>query len=100
MLRNSTCNVICSSFIPAPMNDGLYSDAVFINDKITDSYNFNWLIDGLPAARARIDTQTDEPFYSVGFELGSVTEEGVAELNNHYDLIIEYHVLAVDCETC
>ena len=92
MLRNSSCNLICSTIIPGPEDEGGTTDAKFINDRITDSYNFNWLIDGLPAARARIDTQTDEPFYSVGFELGTVTEEGIQELNNHYELIIEYHV--------
>ena len=53
----------------------------------------NWLIDGLPASRARIDSQTGENFNSIGFELGSLDEAGQPLLNNHYDIFVDFHVL-------
>lgn len=92
MLENSTCNVLCQSEIPAPTeeDDG---DGVFINELIQDGYSMNWLIDGLPAARIRIDPQTGERFYSFGFELGFVGTSGEPILNNHYDIIVDFHVL-------
>ena len=33
-----------------------------------------------------------ERFYSVGFELGSFDASGPPLLNNHYDIIVEFHV--------
>ena len=91
MLENSTCNVLCQSDIPASTEeeDG---DGKFINELIQDGYSMNWLIDGLPAARVRIDPQTDERFYSVGFELGSVYDADEHLFNNHYDIIVDFHV--------
>jgi transmembrane 9 superfamily protein 2/4 len=93
MLENSTCNILCQSQVPGPV-DGV-SDGQFINEKITESYSMNWLIDGLPAARIRIDPQSGERFYSVGFELGAVDNAGTPMLNTHYDIVVEYHVLSV-----
>ena len=91
MLENSTCNVLCRSEIPAPTEED-YGDGAFINELIQDSYSMNWLIDGLPAARVRIDPQTGERFYSVGFELGSLDGGTEPILNNHYDIIVDFHV--------
>jgi transmembrane 9 superfamily protein 2/4 len=90
MLQNSSCNVLCHSQIPAAVDD--VSDGRFINERIVDSYSMNWLIDGLPAARIRIDPQSGERFYSVGFELGQVDNAGTPMLNTHYDIVVEYHV--------
>jgi transmembrane 9 superfamily protein 2/4 len=92
MLENSQCNVLCNSKIPGPDAGGASGDGAFINELIEESYNMNWLIDGLPAATVRTDSQTDEKFYSVGFELGSMDNSGTPILNNHYDIIVEYHV--------
>ena len=90
MLQNSTCNVLCTTKIPAAV-DGV-SDGQFINEKIAESYSMKWLIDGLPAARIHIDPQSGERFYSVGFELGSLDNAGTPLLNTHYDIVVEYHV--------
>jgi transmembrane 9 superfamily protein 2/4 len=90
MLQNSTCNVLCTTKIPAAV-DGV-SDGQFINEKIAESYSMNWLIDGLPAARIHVDPQSGERFYSVGFELGSLDNAGTPLLNTHYDIVVEYHV--------
>jgi transmembrane 9 superfamily protein 2/4 len=92
MIQNSTCNVLCRARVPAPIDVALTSDTQFINEKIVDSYSMNWLIDGLPAARIRIDPQSGEKFYSIGFELGSVDNAGTPLLNTHYDIVVEYHV--------
>jgi transmembrane 9 superfamily member 2/4 len=99
MLRNSSCNVICSTSIPSSQVT-FRSDAAFINHKIKEGYHLNWLIDGLPAAGARIDIRKAEPVYSVGFGLGYVVSEeyelgyiwDITYFNNHYELIVEYHV--------
>jgi transmembrane 9 superfamily member 2/4 len=90
MMENSACNVLCSVPFPAASDEG--DDVAFMNDVVASSYSVNWLIDGLPAARIRVDPTSGDRFYSVGFELGSVDEEGVSLLNNHYDIIVEYHV--------
>jgi transmembrane 9 superfamily member 2/4 len=102
MLHNSSCNLLCRTTIPFS-TDGT-ADGKFINERIFEGYLMNWLIDGLPAARSRIDTQTDEKFYSVGFELGSLDNVGTPLLNNHYDIVVEFHVhssslveVTVDC---
>ncbi len=67
--------------------------SILPNELIQESYSMNWLIDGLPASRARIDPQTGEKFNSVGFELGSLDEAGEPVLNNHYDIFVDFHVL-------
>jgi transmembrane 9 superfamily protein 2/4 len=90
MLENSTCNVLCTTSVPAAV-DGV-SDGQFINEKIAESYSMNWLIDGLPAARIHIDPQSGEQFYSVGFELGILDNDGTPLLHTHYDIVVEYHV--------
>lgn len=92
MLYNTSCRTLCHATIPAKTADA-DSDGKFINEKIVQSYNMNWLIDGLPAARIRLDPQSGERFYSVGFELGSLDNAGTPLLNTHYDIIVEYHVL-------
>lgn len=89
MLKNESCNVLCSRHIPGGINGP--GDGAFINDRIIDSYNLNWLIDGLPAARVRVDPTSRETFYSVGFELGSV-EAGTPQINNHYNILVDFHV--------
>ena len=92
MLENSTCNVLCHADIPGTTDEDEQGDAGFINERIVDGYSLNWLIDGLPAARIRVDPQSSERFYSVGFELGSFDSSGLPLLNNHYDIIVEFHV--------
>jgi transmembrane 9 superfamily protein 2/4 len=93
MLQNSSCNILCNADIPATATDeDEQGDAGFINERIVDGYSLNWLIDGLPAARIRVDPQSSERFYSVGFELGSFDSSGLPLLNNHYDIIVEFHV--------
>lgn len=66
--------------------------AKFVNRKIWQAFNINWLVDGLPAAQRSTDEVTKETFYSrPGFFLGGVDQSGQAFLNNHYDIIVEYH---------
>lgn len=47
-------------------------------------------MDGLPAAHLSNDERTNEEYYSIGFALGN-NRGAVAELNNHYDITIDYH---------
>jgi len=93
MLEDSVCTVLCTTAMPAPDPENAEaSDAAFVNHVVASSYSVNWLIDGLPAARIRVDQQSGERFYSVGFELGGVDNAGIPLLNTHYDIIVEYHV--------
>lgn len=46
-------------------------------------------MDGLPAAHLSIDERTNKEYYSIGFALGN--NKAKPELNNHYDITIEYH---------
>jgi transmembrane 9 superfamily member 2/4 len=90
MLQNENCQILCRTTIPGPVENG-QNDGAVMNELISEGYSLNWLIDGLPAARIRVDPQ-NERFYSVGFELGSMDTTGMPILNNHYDIVVEYHV--------
>lgn len=85
MAQNETCKALC---------EGKKFDergAKFVNNKIWQGYNVNWLIDGLPAAQLDEDPQTKEIFSSPGFPLGKIDDNGQPQLYNHWDLLIEYH---------
>ncbi|WEW62026.1 Transmembrane 9 super member 2 [Emydomyces testavorans] len=88
MAKNETCKMLCPEVVFDPKS------SKFVNEKIWDGYNVNLLIDGLPAAQLSTDQQTEEEFYSPGFFLGTVDEDGQRILNNHYDIHIEYHRVA------
>ncbi|KAG2236458.1 hypothetical protein INT48_003249 [Thamnidium elegans] len=66
-------------------------DVLFINECIKNDYALNWVVDDLPAAHISKDERTSEEYYSIGFALGSHHNNQV-ELNNHYDITIEYHL--------
>ncbi|PGG96009.1 hypothetical protein AJ79_09776 [Helicocarpus griseus UAMH5409] len=85
MANNETCKPLCG---------GQTFDAKsskFVKRLIWQQYNINWLIDGLPAAQVNIDQQSETEFYSPGFLMGSVDDDGQAVLNNHYNIMIDYH---------
>jgi transmembrane 9 superfamily protein 2/4 len=66
--------------------------AIFINMRIQQGFNLNWLVDGLPAGQLLEDEDTGTRFYSQGFALGNVDpSRGTVALNNHYDIWIDYH---------
>ncbi|EEQ34301.1 Transmembrane 9 superfamily member 2 [Microsporum audouinii] len=88
MAKNETCKLLCSEV----KFDGMSSQ--FVNHRIWQGYNINWLIDGLPAAQINTDEQTNEQFYSPGFLLGDINSDGQSFLHNHYDINIEYHRVA------
>ena len=91
MAQNETCKVLCMNVTYPSHHAG------FINEKILRNYNFNWLIDGLPAASVKVDKNDPETqLYSLGFPLGRVVHDNditLPTLNNHYDIIIDYHAL-------
>lgn len=82
---NESCKALCDTQY-AP------KDAAFVNSRINQGYDLNWLIDGLPAAQLLRDPSSDEQFYSPGFALGwTDAETEVPMLNNHYDIVVDYH---------
>ncbi|KAF2703160.1 endosomal P24A protein-like protein [Pleomassaria siparia CBS 279.74] len=83
MGQNETCKTLCSDQKFAPL------DSKFVNSRIWQGYDLNWLIDGLPAAQL-VKVGDDDPFYSPGFALGTVDREQPM-FNNHYDIWIDYH---------
>lgn len=85
MARNETCKALCES----KKFDA--RSAKFVNRKIWQGYDVNWLVDGLPAAQLLEDAQSLELFWSPGFPLGQFDENGRTVLNNHWDIIIDYH---------
>ncbi|KAJ9667934.1 Transmembrane 9 super member 2 [Coniosporium apollinis] len=84
MGKNETCKAACSEQKFTPR------EAKFVNRRIWQSYNLNWLVDGLPAGQLQYDPNTMTQFYSPGFALGSVENEQ-PRLNNHYDIVIDFH---------
>ncbi|KAH8804648.1 hypothetical protein F5884DRAFT_796766 [Xylogone sp. PMI_703] len=89
MLKNESCKILCE--------DRKFDQisAQFVNKKIAQGYNLNWLVDGLPAGQLIEDEITNTKFYSQGFSLGSNTDKEM-QLNNHYDIIIDYHEFGPD----
>ncbi|KAB8346123.1 hypothetical protein FH972_023171 [Carpinus fangiana] len=92
MLENQTCKIIpgCGrQTFSGP-------DAAFVNERISESFNLNWLIDGLPAAGELMeDSVSGERYYSPGFALGNIFENGPV-FNNRYEIYIDYHKAGED----
>ncbi|EKD17793.1 uncharacterized protein L3040_002162 [Drepanopeziza brunnea f. sp. 'multigermtubi'] len=83
MGTNETCKTLCAATYDR-------SSARFVNRRIAQGYALNWLVDGLPAGQMIEDEVTNTKFYSQGFSLGGLEENDLA-LNNHYDILIDYH---------
>jgi len=81
--EDKQCKTLCT------VQDVTGEEAKFINDRIREDYELNWIVDGLPAAEMKIDTRSQEVFYDQGFNLGN--NEGASQdqpdLNNHYDVV-------------
>lgn len=84
---NESCKAVCGEVSFDEIS------AQFVNEKIREEYNLNWLVDGLPAGQLLEDEITGTEFYSQGFDLGW-GNQNVMELNNHYDIVIDYHEFA------
>lgn len=85
MQKNETCKSLC---------DAVTFDqrkSKFVNRRIWQNYNLNWLIDGLPAGQPWRDPSTDTDFTLRGFPLGMVNQDQKAVLNNHFNIVIDYH---------
>ena len=85
MMRNESCKALCDEQTFDPRS------AKFVNRRISQSYKINWLIDGLPAGQTYTDPSTNTDFTLRGFPLGQINEQGKPVLNNHYDILIDYH---------
>ena len=84
MMQNEPCKSLCAE------QKFDQRSAKFVNRRIWQNFNLNWLIDGLPAGTPDNVTQTES--YSRGFQLGKV-EEQQPILNNHFDILIDYHAV-------
>lgn len=84
MAQNETCRAVCDEVTFEPR------DAKFVNRRIWQSYNMNWLVDGLPAGQRYLDPNTNTEFYQPGFALGEVVDE-MPRLHNHYNIFLDYH---------
>lgn len=82
---NETCKAVCGEVKFDSRS------AKFTNRRIMQGYNVNWLVDGLPAAQRNVETVTQTEFYSPGFALGIANDNGEPYLNNHYDILIDFH---------
>lgn len=90
---NESCKSLCE-----PKPEYIYDKlgAMFTNKRIRQNYHFNMLIDGLPAGQPYVDPTTDTEFTLRGFPLGEVDDQNKPALNNHVDLVINYHKAAKD----
>ena len=85
MIQNEPCKALCDAQVFDPRA------AEFVNGIIAGNYNLNFLVDGLPAGMPYNDSTTDTKFVMRGFRLGYVAENGLSYLNNHYDIMVDYH---------
>ena len=84
MLQNETCKALCGE----QEFDDL--SAKFVNKRIWQNYKLHWLVDGLPAGQPFENPATGIHYVVRGFPLGSI--EGTKPyLNNHYDILLDYH---------
>ena len=84
MMQNETCKALCSE----PTFDK--RSAKFTNKRISQNYNVNWLIDGLPAGQKYEESSTRTEHTLRGFPLGKVVDNK-AYLHNHHDIHVDYH---------
>jgi len=89
MGQNQTCQAVCDTAFFSQ------DSSKWVNRRIWQSYNINWLIDGLPAATDYRDLDTNTEFYQPGFSLGKIEDEE-PHLSNHYDIYIDYHQVRQD----
>ena len=87
MAQNETCKALC------PEKKFDQRSAKFVNKRIWQSYNLNWLVDGLPAAQTLEDPLTQELYSSPGFPLGKIDQgsQPQPQLYNHWDILVDYH---------
>lgn len=85
MVQNETCKALCAT------QEFDARSARFVNRKIRQGYDINWLVDGLPAAQLLQDPLTQEQFRIPGFPLGQFDKNDQTLLNNHWDILIDYH---------
>lgn len=90
MMKNETCKALCET---QKFDE---RSAKFVNRRISQNYNLNWLVDALPAGMPYKDISTNTDFFQRGFPLGRRDETGQPFLNNHYDIYIEYHEASKD----
>lgn len=90
MMENETCKTLCEE------KTFDQRSAKFVNRRIWQNYNINWLIDGLPAGQPYTDPSTNTDFTLRGFPLGMVDKDSKAVLNNHFDIVIDYHTAGAD----
>ena len=83
MMKNETCKTLC-------MEKFNLRSAQFVNTKIRQNYALNWLVDGLPAGQ-KYEGEGGQFYYSRGFPLGEHEGAEPPSLNNHYDILIDYH---------
>lgn len=93
MKQDVECAAVCSDGKPVEFSK---EDGEFVNTRIRQSYLVDWLIDGLPAAMMS-DPNAPSEIAVLGFPLGMIwgtIENSVAILNNHFELVIDYHKAA------
>lgn len=90
MMENETCKALCEEVKFDQRS------AKFVNRRIWQNYNLNWLVDGLPAGQSYTDPSTETDFTLRGFPLGMVDKNKKAVLNNHFDIVIDYHEAGSD----
>lgn len=83
-LNSTGCTAVCDEVTFEP------KDAKFVNRRIEQDYNIDWLIDGLPAGSPFVDQQTGSRYYQPGFPLGAIVDDQ-PRLHNHYDIFVDYH---------
>ena len=91
MLEGQKCKTVCGEQVLQPAHTS------FLNLRIRQNYNLNFLVDGLPAGMPWVDRATNTTFTMRGFQLGYVhPEEQMPYLNNHYDIVVDYHKVTGD----
>lgn len=84
MLETKECEVLCKTSYDK-------AEASFVNRNIRAGYTYNWIVDGLPAARHVRERSTTTDFYSPGFPIGNVDLLNEPHLYNHFVIHLEVH---------
>ena len=88
MKTDSYCVQLCTTYLGGDKKKRKRGVA----DLIKNGYHHNWIVDNIPAAQMRENAEVTQTLYvNDGFPVGFVGESQVYYVNNHVNIMVDYH---------
>lgn len=88
MQHDESCKILCQKTFDT-------HDVTKLRNAIKDQYRHNWICDNLPAATVTAVDDRLSTSYNQGFLVGKY-DKGTYLLNNHVQIMIDYHAMTAD----